>query len=111
MTATKTPSCQRAARRQPRRSPRLRLRSLPQRPHRLDATPDELTTRSTKGSADGRPPAFDTAIYRKRNIVERCFNQTVARPGHPLRQTGIALSNQPLLIAAIIWLMIGRSSP
>lgn len=36
-----------AAIRQPGRSPRLRLRPLPQRPHRLAHTPDELMRRST----------------------------------------------------------------
>ena len=47
----------RPTRRLPRRSPRLRLRPLPQRPHRLDPTPDELTPRTTKsaaGAADRR---------------------------------------------------------
>jgi transposase len=28
-----------------------------------------------KGSTGGRPPAFDPAAYRQRNVVERCFNQ------------------------------------
>ena len=32
---------------QPRASPRHRLRPLPQRPHRLDPTPDELTGETT----------------------------------------------------------------
>jgi pimeloyl-ACP methyl ester carboxylesterase len=41
------PPAQRPARRQPRRSPRLRLRPLPQPAHRLAATLDELTARTT----------------------------------------------------------------
>lgn len=28
-----------------------------------------------KGSAGGRPPDFDKEIYRRRNVVERCFNR------------------------------------
>ena len=36
-------------RRHPRRSPRLRLRPLPQRPNRLGPTPDELTGVTTSG--------------------------------------------------------------
>ncbi|MGW5138160.1 hypothetical protein ACWEPH_03695 [Nocardia beijingensis] len=23
----------------------------------------------------GRPPAFDTDVYKQRNVVERCFNR------------------------------------
>jgi hypothetical protein len=38
---------QRRLRRHRRRSPRLRLRALPQRPQRLDLTPDELTGETT----------------------------------------------------------------
>jgi hypothetical protein len=38
---------QRRPRGQPRRSPRLRLRPIPQRPHRMATTPDELTNKTT----------------------------------------------------------------
>lgn len=34
---------------------------------------DQLARRKAKGPAGGRPPAFDQAIYRDRNVVERCF--------------------------------------
>src|SRR5262249_35640514 len=37
------------------RRPRHRLRPLPQRPHRLDLTPDELTGRTTKRCGSRRP--------------------------------------------------------
>ena len=49
------PPAQRVPRRHPRRSPRLRLRPLPQRPHRLDPTPDELTGVTT---SDGSRPTY-----------------------------------------------------
>jgi transposase len=29
--------------------------------------------RRNRGSAGGRPPAFDAARYKERNTVERCF--------------------------------------
>ena len=29
----------------------------------------------TKGSGGGRPPRFDAAVCRQRNVVERCFNR------------------------------------
>ncbi len=37
----------------PRRRPRHRLRPLPRRPHRLDLTPDELTSETTKFRPEG----------------------------------------------------------
>jgi len=36
---------------------------------------DQVARRAAKGSAGGRPPAFDKVIYKKRNVVERCFNR------------------------------------
>ena len=34
---------------------------------------DQKKHRRNRGSAGGRPPAFDAARYRERNTVERCF--------------------------------------
>ncbi len=34
---------------------------------------DQIARRKDKGSAGGRPRAFDQAIYAGRNVVERCF--------------------------------------
>ena len=36
---------------------------------------DQIARRQAKGSAGGRPPAFDPEMYRRRNVVERCFNR------------------------------------
>lgn len=36
---------------------------------------DQIARRKAKGSAGGRPPAFDSEIYRQRNVVERCINR------------------------------------
>ncbi len=36
---------------------------------------DQKTHRRNRGSAGGRPPAFDAHQYRDRNTVERCFNK------------------------------------
>lgn len=35
---------------------------------------DEIAHRQRRGSAGGRPPAFDPAIYKGRNVIERSFN-------------------------------------
>uniref|UniRef100_UPI003570EFEB IS5 family transposase n=1 Tax=Nonomuraea cavernae TaxID=2045107 RepID=UPI003570EFEB len=34
---------------------------------------DQIANRKRKGSYGGRPPTFDTATYKDRNLVERCF--------------------------------------
>ncbi|GAB2859584.1 hypothetical protein GCM10022221_68880 [Actinocorallia aurea] len=36
---------------------------------------DQRANRLRQGSRGGRPPAFDTTLYRDRNQVERCFNR------------------------------------
>ena len=36
---------------------------------------DQIEHRKTKGSAGGRPPAFDPALYRQRNTIERSFSR------------------------------------
>ncbi|WP_082373050.1 transposase [Nocardia sp. NRRL S-836] len=33
---------------------------------------DQIARRKTKGSAGGRPPAFDPDLHKMRNVVERC---------------------------------------
>jgi transposase len=36
---------------------------------------DQKANRRKRGSAGGRPPAFDSGRYKQRNTVERCFNK------------------------------------
>lgn len=36
---------------------------------------DQKAHRRNRGSAGGRPPAFDAEHYKHRNTVERCFNK------------------------------------
>jgi transposase len=35
---------------------------------------DQIAHRQRRGSAGGRPPDFDAATYKGRNVVERSFN-------------------------------------
>jgi transposase len=35
---------------------------------------DEIGHRQRRGSAGGRPPTFDPLTYKRRNVVERSFN-------------------------------------
>ena len=39
---------------------------------------DQQKTRTAKGSAGGRPPAFDAAAYKNRNTTERAINKLKA---------------------------------
>ncbi|MFG2546456.1 IS5 family transposase [Streptomyces sp. NPDC048594] len=36
---------------------------------------DQMANRKRRGSAGGRPPAFDPEQYKARNVVERCFSR------------------------------------
>jgi transposase len=36
---------------------------------------DQKANRRNRGSAGGRPPAFDPERYKQRNTVERCINK------------------------------------
>lgn len=55
-------------------STRARLRQMRIK-HTIPEKSDQIAHRKAKGSAGGRPPAFDPAIYRERNTVERGFNR------------------------------------
>jgi transposase len=35
---------------------------------------DQIRHRTRRGSAGGRPPAFDPIAYKGRNVIERSFN-------------------------------------
>ncbi|GAA3141426.1 hypothetical protein GCM10017687_67660 [Streptomyces echinatus] len=43
--------------------------------HTIPERRDQAAGRRRRGPAGGRPPGFDRAVYRLRNIVERCFNR------------------------------------
>ena len=55
-------------------STRARLRQMRIR-HTIPEKSDQIAWRKAKGSAGGRPPAFDPDLYRQRNTVERGFNR------------------------------------
>jgi transposase len=39
---------------------------------------DQKNNRLRRGSTGGRPPRFDSEIYKQRNVVERCINKLKA---------------------------------
>ncbi len=67
---------------------------------------DQIAHRQAKGSAGGRPPAFDPAIYAGRNVVERCFARLKQFRGLATRYAKRAAYYRAILtIAAIVlWL-------
>ena len=44
-------------------------------PHTIPERSDQIARRKAKGSAGGRPPAFDAETYKDRNTVERGFGR------------------------------------
>ncbi|MGI5215450.1 transposase [Plantactinospora sp. CA-290183] len=43
--------------------------------HTIPERTDQQANRRRRGSRAGRPPAFDKQLYKRRNVVERCFNR------------------------------------
>jgi len=43
--------------------------------HTIPERRDQIARGVAKGSKGGRPPTFDKDLYRRRNVVERCFNR------------------------------------
>ena len=67
---------------------------------------DQQANRQRRGRAGGRPPAFDTVAYRRRNIVERCFNQLKQFRAIATRYDKTALSYQGMIDLATLTLWL-----
>lgn len=67
---------------------------------------DQIAHRQGKGSAGGRPPAFDPHIYAGRNVVERCFARLKQFRALATRYAKRAAYYQATLIiaATLLWL-------
>jgi transposase len=67
---------------------------------------DQQANRRRRGSAGGRPPTFNPDIYKRRNVVERCFNQLKQYRAIATRYDKTALSYQAMIDLAtlLIWL-------
>ena len=67
---------------------------------------DQIARRKAKGPAGGRPPTFDQDIYKKRNVVERCFGRLKQFRGLATRYAKrVAYYRAEVVIATIaIWL-------
>lgn len=67
---------------------------------------DQLANRRRKGHAGGRPHAFDPTTYKRRNVVERCFNRFKQWRAIATRYDNKALNYRAgiVLASVILWL-------
>lgn len=67
---------------------------------------DEIGHRRRRGSAGGRPPAFDAVAYKGRNVVERSFNDHKQWRGIATRYDKLAAVYRGAVVlrAITIWL-------
>lgn len=82
-------------------STRERLRKM-KIPHTVPERSDQIARRNAKGSAGGRPPAFDPEIYRDRDTVGRGFSRLKQWPGIPTRHDKHALTHLGGIVLAAI---------
>jgi transposase len=66
---------------------------------------DQISRRQARGSAGGRPYAFDPEIYKRRNVVERYFNRLKQWRGIATRYDKTAQNYRGgvLLAGLILW--------
>ena len=67
---------------------------------------DQIAHRKRRGAAGGRPPAFDAATYKGRNVIERSFNDHKQWRGLATRYDKLAIVYRGgvVLRAITIWL-------
>ncbi|MGA5112597.1 IS5 family transposase [Streptomyces pseudogriseolus] len=73
--------------------------------HTIPERSDQVRNRLRRGSQGGRPPAFDKQVYKRRNVVERCFNRLKQWRGIATRYDKTAESYQAAVTLAslLMW--------
>jgi Transposase and inactivated derivatives len=73
--------------------------------HTIPERADQARNRLRRGSRGGRPPAFDKQLYKRRNVVERCFNRLKQWRGIATRYDKTAESYQAAVTLAslLMW--------
>ncbi len=72
---------------------------------------DQIVYRATKGSRGGRPPHFNSELYRDRNVVERAFNRLKGWRGIATRYDKHARNYRAGVILACIVLFWTPAAP
>ena len=74
--------------------------------HTIPEKSDQQAHRRKRGSAGGRPPTFDRARYKQRNVVERCFNRLKQFRALATRYAKRAAYYRAtlLLVCTVLWL-------
>ncbi|MFE1265715.1 IS5 family transposase [Streptomyces albogriseolus] len=73
--------------------------------HTIPEKADQRRHRLRRGSRGGRPPGFDRETYRRRNLVERCFNRLKGFRGIATRYDKTATSYEAAvsLASLLLW--------
>jgi len=73
--------------------------------HTIPERVDQIRNRLRRGRHGGRPPAFDKTVYKRRNVVERCFNRLKQWRGIATRYDKTAQSFQAAVTLAslLMW--------
>ncbi|MDX3372396.1 IS5 family transposase [Streptomyces sp. ME02-6987-2C] len=73
--------------------------------HTIPERADQVRNRARRGSRGGRPPAFGRELYKRRNVVERCFNRLKQWRGVATRYDKTAESYQAAVTLAslLMW--------
>ena len=73
--------------------------------HTIPERADQIRNRLRRGCRGGRPPAFDTPLHNRCNVVERCFNRLKHWRGIATRHDKTAESYQATLTLAslLMW--------
>ncbi len=77
------------------------------RPHGIPHTiPERRGQRERRGKRAGQPPSVDTAVYTRRNVVERCVTRLKQRRGAARRYEKRAANYRATVVIAalLIWL-------
>ncbi|GAA2615727.1 hypothetical protein GCM10010304_81370 [Streptomyces roseoviolaceus] len=73
--------------------------------HTIPERADQTRNRLRRGSRGGRPPGFDKQLYKRRNVVERCFSRLKQWRGIATRYDKTAESYQAAVTLAslLMW--------
>ena len=81
--------------------------------HTIPERADQAAHRRRRGTRGGRPPTFNAETYKRRNVVERCFNRLKQCRSVATRYDKTATSYQATItIAALLqWLQPFEDTP